>query len=113
MTRARRILVVAVLAVHAAGVGVRAAVDESVNRPEQSAEINVNPYGDPIWQSQSSRPRPRHTVKRSRSKPHLHAKRIRARPHGFARATPSKLRHPKPAPIARPLNILPPAARAP
>jgi len=112
MTRAGWILLGAVLVAHAAHAGVQAAVSESAaTPPAQSGEIDVNPYDDPIWQSRPGRARLQHAVRRHRAKPQ-HAKRLRARPHGYATATASRPRHPKPAPIGRPLNIIPPSARA-
>jgi hypothetical protein len=112
MTRAAWVLVGAVMVVHAANAGVQVAVNESAaGPPAQSGEIEVNPYGDPIWQSRPGRIRPQHAVRRHHAKPQ-HAKRLRAPPHGYAAATASRPRHPKPAPIGRPLNIIPPSARA-
>jgi hypothetical protein len=106
------VLLGAALAVHAANAGVRAAVsDSAANPPAQSAEIDVNPYGDPIWQSRPGRARLQHAVRRHHAKPR-HARRHRARPHGYAAATATRPRHPKPAPVGRPLNIIPPSARA-
>ncbi|MGA2126480.1 MAG: hypothetical protein ABSG76_10040 [Xanthobacteraceae bacterium] len=81
------------------------------NPPAQSSEIDVNPYGDPIWQSRPGRARLQHAVRRHHAKPR-HAKRLRARPHGYAASTASRPRHPKPATIGHPLNIIPPSARA-
>jgi hypothetical protein len=111
MTRARWILVVAVLAAQAASDGLQAKTDApAASSPAPSGEINVNPYGDPIWQTEPARSKPQRHVKRTRSKPHVHARRARVNPGRHATAT--KPLHPSPAPFGRPLNIMPPAARA-
>jgi hypothetical protein len=111
MTWARWILVIAVLAVQAASEGLQARTGAPASSsPARPGEIDVNPYGDPIWQTEPGRSRPQRHVKRKRLKPHVHAKRVQPRPGRHARAT--KPLRPKRAPVGRPLNILPPAARA-
>lgn len=111
MTRARWILVVALLATHAASEGLQAKTDPPASSsPAPSGDINVNPYGDPIWQTEPARSKPQRHVKRTRSKPQAHARRARAKPGRHAQAT--KPLDPNPAPFGRPLNIMPPAARA-
>jgi hypothetical protein len=106
MTWARWILVVALLAAQAAGQAPQAKTEA----PAPSGDINVNPYGDPIWQTAPARSRPQRHVKRPRPKPQVHARRARAKPGRHAGA--ANALQPDATPFGRPLNILPPAARA-
>jgi hypothetical protein len=120
MTWTRWILVVAVLAVHAASEGLQARTGgPASSSPARPGEIDVNPYGDPIWQTEPGRSKPQRHVKRKRLKQHVHAKRVRPKPgrHVWAakparHARAAKPLRPKRAPVGRPLNILPPPARA-
>jgi hypothetical protein len=87
----------------------------------QTDEVDVNPYGDPIWQQPGSRPdeaEPRPRVKRSQLKPRGHVKkRLHAKQRARAKVTRAKVartkvarakqRHPRAAPVGRPLNISP------
>jgi hypothetical protein len=105
-----------------------AAAEEQRTRGRRSApptsEVDVDPYGDPIWQESGARPdeaKPRPRVKRSQSKPRGHAKkRLHAKPRAkpasakpasakpaSAKPASAKLRHPRAAPVGRPLNISP------
>jgi hypothetical protein len=109
MTWARWILVVAMLAAHAGSEGLQArSAGPARSSPARSGEIDVNPYGDPIWQTERTRSRPQRHVKRNRPK-HVLARRARPKPARHARATGPL---PRQATEGRPLNILPPAARA-
>jgi hypothetical protein len=111
MTWARWILVAALLAAQAAGQGLQAKTGVPASgSPARSGDINVNPYGDPIWQTAPVHSKPQRHVKRPRLKPQVHARRTRAKPGRHAMAT--KPLDPNPAPFGRPLNIMPPAARA-
>jgi hypothetical protein len=111
MIRARWILVAAMLAAHAASDRLQAKTDAPASgSPAPSGDINVNPYGDPIWQTEPTHSKPQRHVKRARSQSHVHARRARAKPSRHAKAT--KPLDPSPAPFGRPLNIMPPAARA-
>jgi hypothetical protein len=118
MTWARWILVGALLAAQAAGQGPQAKTEAPApSSPARSGDINVNPYGDPIWQTGPARSKPQRHVKRPRPKPQVHVRkpqvhvrRTRAKPAHHAKATQPL--GPNPAPFGRPLNIMPPAARA-
>ncbi len=76
----------------------------------QSGEVDVNPYGDPIWQQSGSPPEaaePRPRVKRSQLKRAHAKKRLHAKPRARAKVKRTKSRHPRAAPVGRPLNISP------
>jgi hypothetical protein len=109
MTRARWILVAAVLAAYAASEELQARTrGPAAGSPARAGEIDVNPYGDPIWQTERTRSRPQRHVKRNRPKPHVHARRARPKPARHAKAARPL---PRQATEGQPLNILPPAAR--
>src|SRR5438105_3256055 len=89
--------------------------------PAAPADIDVNPYGDPIWQQQEpGKTKVRRHVKRSR--PHVrqvHRARRTAQVRHARRAQTTRARVARSRPgwaskrPGRPLNIVPPAARTP
>jgi len=74
-------------------------------------DINVNPYGDPIWQqSEPGKSKVRRHVRRARS--HVrHVRRAQTRHHARVRVAGSKARPGKRRSVGKPLNIIPPVAR--
>jgi hypothetical protein len=77
----------------------------------QRDDINVNPYGDPIWQQQEpGKSKVRRHVKRSRSHPR-HVRHAQTKPRAHAKVSGKKLRPAKQRSVGKPLNIVPPVAR--
>jgi hypothetical protein len=74
-------------------------------------DINVNPYGDPIWQQpEPGQSKVRRHVRRART--HVrHVKRTYAKPRAHVRLARSKARPTRQHSVGKPLNIIPPAAR--
>jgi hypothetical protein len=77
----------------------------------QRDDINVNPYGDPIWQQpEPGKSKGRRHVRRA--PPHVkHAKRTHAKPRAHVGLGRSKARSTRQHSVGKPLNIIPPAAR--
>jgi hypothetical protein len=122
MIRTGSVLILVVLAAQAAGLALHAQTEAPASPPAQSGEIDVNPYGDPSWDVKPAPPKARRHVERAHGKPHhaasgrakarTVARSAHAEPHGYARATELPARRVKRTAIGRPLNIVPPAARA-
>jgi hypothetical protein len=114
MIAARWIVIVGFLAAVAALDSVlHASQAGSTRLAERPGDINVNPYGDPIWQEHAKPPRSRvqRHVKRSASKTSRHVRHALAKHGRHAKLTRSASRPKGPNPVGKPLVIIPPAAR--